>query len=227
MKNLFLFFLGWCLANPLVSVNAFAPRSSISFPIISTRQQKQGLQLGMVPSSPVKWAIVHCVGGVLGVPTVAKAVDTWYRKIDLPSWTPPDRLFAPIWTLLYACMGVAASRVYEKTSNLLCPPLIAWYIHFALNLSWVPVFFGMKRLRMGMVINSLMLVTLGITIPLFYRSNPLSGLLLLPYLAWNSFATILNSSICRRNPTENGYNEAMLQSDIADLQKKAAEYAGV
>jgi hypothetical protein len=78
-----------------------------------------------------------------------------------------------------------------------------------------------------MILNVLMLVTLGILIPLFYRNNPLSGLLLLPYLAWLTFATALNNSICRRNPTQNGYNEAMLQADLIQLQSKAAEYAAL
>jgi translocator protein len=177
--------------------------------------------------SPVAWAVGHAVGGALGAPVVAKA-KVWYKRINLPPWTPPDFLFAPVWTMLYSAMGVAAARVYQNTQSLSSLPMVLWMIHYVvLNLSWAPVFFGMKRLRLGMILNTLMLATLLVIIPLFYQINKLSGLLLLPYLAWLSFATVLNSAICRRNPTKNGYNEAMLQADLVKLQKAAAAYAGV
>ena len=178
-------------------------------------------------SSPVAWAVGHAVGGALGAPVVSQA-KSWYKKIDLPPWTPPDFLFGPVWTLLYSAMGVAASRVYQRTQSLTSTPLVLWMIHYlALNLPWAPVFFGMKRLRMGMILNSLMMISLLIIIPLFYQNNPLSGLLLLPYLVWLTFATALNSAICRRNPTKRGYNEAMFQAGLIKLQKAASEYAGL
>lgn len=189
----------------------------------------RSLTLSSLSTSPIVWAAGHALGGILGVPAVAKATKTWYKKIDLPSWTPPDFVFGPTWTFLYASMGVAACRVYQRTSSLTSSgPLLLWMVHYlVLNLTWAPVFFGKQRLRLGMILNVLMLVTLGILIPLFYRNNPLSGLLLLPYLAWLTFATALNNSICRRNPTQNGYNEAMLQADLIQLQSKAAEYAAL
>jgi tryptophan-rich sensory protein len=178
-------------------------------------------------SAPVAWAVAHAVGGALGAPVVSKAKG-WYKRINLPPWTPPDFVFAPVWTMLYSAMGVAAARVYQNTQSLSSLPMVLWMIHYVvLNLSWAPVFFGMKRLRLGMILNSLMLATLLLIIPLFYQINQVSGLLLLPYLAWLSFATALNSAICRRNPTKNGYNEAMLQADLLTLQKAAAAYAGV
>ena len=76
----------------------------------------------------------------------------------------------------------------------------------------------------GAVVQWLSLV--GIIIP-FYRNNPLSGILLLPYLGWQTFAVLLNGEICKRNPTAKGYNDAMLQAGISELQKQAAAYAGV
>ena len=69
--------------------------------------------------------------------------------------------------------------------------------------------------------------SLGYIIPRFYQIDPLSGKLLLPYLVWLTFATALNWSICSRNPTEGGYNNAMFQSDLDRLQQQAAEYAGI
>ena len=65
----------------------------------------------MVAPSTLAWAGCCVVGGTAGVPAVVGATKSWYRTIPLPSWTPPDRVFAPVWTTLYALMGVAAARV--------------------------------------------------------------------------------------------------------------------
>ena len=59
----------------------------------------------------INWCVGCVVGGPLGTPFVVGAIKTWYRKISLPSWTPPDRIFAPVWTSLYAMMGLATARV--------------------------------------------------------------------------------------------------------------------
>jgi tryptophan-rich sensory protein len=171
-------------------------------------------------------ALAHVVGGVTGAPIVAQATKrgSWYRRIDLPKWTPPDRIFAPVWTFLYASMGVAAARVYHCT-EISSLPMVLWIGHYVLNLAWAPVFFGMKRLRLGMIINCALILSLAVIIPLFYQNDPLSGLLLVPYMIWVVFATVLNAAICKRNPTKKGYNEAMYQADLCQLQRKAAKYA--
>ena len=214
------------LFGALSGAAAFNSRPQLQTLVIHEHARKTTTALDLT-SSPVAWAVGHAVGVVMGAPVVAKA-KTWYKKIDLPPWTPPDFVFGPTWTLLYSAMGVAAARVYQRTQSLTSTPMVLWMVHyFLLNLPWAPVFFGMKRLRLVMVLNTLMLATLGVIIPLFYQNNPLSGLLLLPYLAWLTFATVLNSAICRRNPTKNGYNEAMFQAGLLKLQKAAAEYAGL
>jgi translocator protein len=204
---------------------AFAHRPQhLQTPIVPAQKSLTRLEFA---SLPVAWAVGHAVGGAIGAPVVTKA-KTWYKKIDLPPWTPPDFLFGPVWTMLYSAMGVAAARVYQRTQSLSSAPMVLWMIHyFLLNLPWAPVFFGMKRLRLGMILNVLMMVSLIVTIPLFYQNNPISGLLLLPYLVWLTFATVLNNAICRRNPTKNGYNEAMFQAGLLKLQNEAAVYAGV
>lgn len=177
--------------------------------------------------SPVVWsAIGHVLGGTTGVPVVAKGIKTWYKKVNLPPWTPPDRIFAPTWTLLYAAMGVAAGRIYQKVGGVTLP-LILWACHYLLNLSWAPVFFGRKRLRLGLWMNLVLLTSLGYIIPLFCQIDALSAKLLLPYLAWLIFATALNWSVCSRNPTVDGYNNAKFEADLDQLQQQAAEYAGV
>ena len=176
------------------------------------------------------FVVGHVVGGALAVPLVAGATRTWYRKIPLPSWTPPDRVFGPVWTALYAAMGVAVARVVQRQAVWKSTAVVLWMVHYALNLTWAPVFFGLKRLRLGLWINYLLVGTLvaGV-LPLFAESNQLSALLLVPYAAWLIYATILNQAICRLNPVldARGYNEAKFQADLIQLQEEAATYAGI
>jgi len=97
-----------------------------------------------------------------------------------------------------------------------------------LNLAWAPAFFGFQWLRVAQALNISLLFTLGsLILPTFFRLNPLSAYLLLPYTAWLTFATFLNGAICRRNPTRGGYNDAKFQAQLAMLQEKAKIYAGL
>mmetsp|Transcript_45711 Transcript_45711/g.49353 ORF Transcript_45711/g.49353 Transcript_45711/m.49353 type:complete len:149 (+) Transcript_45711:971-1417(+) len=106
--------------------------------------------------------------------------------------------------------------------------LVLWGLHFGLNVAWVPIFFGLQRLRLGLIVSCILVATLLVIIPLFYLIDPLAAYLLIPYGIWLSFATFaLNVAVCRLNPTENGYNNAMFQAQLKKLQDTAATYAGV
>ena len=197
-------------------------------------QSQSRLRLEAVPPS-LWWILGHVTLASTGVPIVTKATRNggWYRKIDLPPWTPPDKLFGPVWTSLYACMGLALSRISKlsassPTTTITSPLILLWAIHFGINLAWAPVFFGLQRFRLGLILSYLMLGSLAVIIPLFHAVDPISAFLLLPYAFWLSFATFgLNVAICRRNPTKNGYNEGMFQAQLRKLQDNAAAYAGV
>lgn len=176
----------------------------------------------------------HVIAGASGAPIVVQATrpkDGWYRRIDLPSWTPPDKIFAPVWTTLYAMLGVSIGRVVVQlpSSPTRTLTLVTWTIHMLFNLAWAPVFFGLQRLRLGQALNIGMLLTLlGILYPAMYRLSALTSMyLLVPYTLWLSFATCLNGSICRRNPTRGGYNNAKFQAQLAKLQTQAKIYAGL
>ena len=174
-------------------------------------------------------AIGHVVGGASGAVIVTPATKSggWYEKINLPSWVPPNWLFAPVWTTLYACMGVAAARVYKlSTGGLSSPMMLLWAAHYALNLAWAPAFFGKQMLRLGQAINIALISTLVPIIVMYHRLDPISAFLLFPYLAWIVFATFLNGAICKRNPTSiDGMNEAKFQSKLIQVQKDAKAYA--
>ena len=102
--------------------------------------------------------------------------------------------------------------------------------HYVLNLSWAPLFFGMKRFRAAHVLDVGLILSLVLVMSLFWTLDATAGVLLVPYLVWLGFATRLSSDICRLNPTggeEKGYNNAMLQSDIWRLRRLAAERVGL
>jgi tryptophan-rich sensory protein len=100
-----------------------------------------------------------------------------------------------------------------------------------MNISWAQIFFGLKRLRAGHVLNVALLITLIPLIAVYYAIDPLSGIMLVPYLAWIILATRLSSGVCKLNPTEvkNGcwYNNAKLQDQIWELRKEAARNIGL
>lgn len=178
-----------------------------------------------VTKSALLWMIGSIIGGTTGTPIVIKATNQWYRKIPLPSFTPPDYVFGPIWTLLYSSIGYSAYKVYQIQEGRKAFWLLA--AHYLLNLSWAPIFFGLKHLRAGLVISVGLVLSLLGTLPFLYNANPLSAYILVPYLCWLIFATKLNDAICKLNKTEGGYNNAKFYADLDRLQADAAKYAGL
>jgi benzodiazapine receptor len=175
---------------------------------------------------------------------VISATKSWYKRIPLPAWTPPNFVFAPVWTILYGLMGVSVSRILKagaSNSN----ALNLWKVHYVLNLIWAPVFFGFQYLRIGLFINVALIISLLAILRLFYLIDPVAAYLQVPYLLWLFYATKLNQAICKLNPVVNGmsnarlqadlcadgdgdgYNDAMLKYDIVKLQEAAAKYAGL
>ena len=138
--------------------------------------------------------------GALGTFPTAKAIPTWYRTLDKPGWNPPDKVFGPVWTTLYALMGVALVLVRRERRNSSTDRAQAVFgLQLALNLAWSFVFFGSRSVRGGLVVIALLWATIVATIAAFWRVRPSAALLLVPYLGWVSFASILNGAIARRN----------------------------
>jgi len=181
----------------------------------------------------------HVLLGASGAPIVMKGTrkDGWYQQINLPSWTPPNAWFGPVWTCLYASMGWAVATMYavacvqtggsRSTSMYAVPALFAWGVHFALNLAWAPLFFGRQRFRAALVVSyGLVGTLLGLVLPLFYKVQPRAAFVLVPYAGWLAFATFgLNRAICQRNPTTQGYNAGRFYAQLQQLQTDARKYA--
>jgi tryptophan-rich sensory protein len=147
--------------------------------------------------------VALCLGiGALGAAVVATSVDTWYAELAKPSFTPPDHVFGPIWTVLYVLMAIAAWRVWRVADrDTRRGPLTLFALQLALTLGWTVVFFGLEKI--GAALATIVVLDVGVVVTtLAFRSiDRWAGLLMVPYLAWVAFATVLNIAIWRLNPT--------------------------
>jgi len=124
----------------------------------------------------------------------------WYAELNKPDWNPPAWVFGPVWSLLYAMMAVAAWRVWwRKGLQAARLPLSVFLFQLVLNALWSAIFFGLEMPGMAFVHIVILWVAIGLTIRLFYREDPLSIWLLLPYWAWVSFAAVLNFTLWMMN----------------------------
>jgi len=123
-----------------------------------------------------------------------------YAALRKPAWQPPAWLFAPVWTLLYLMMAIAGWLVAQHGNGTdITLPLAAFAVQLILNAAWTPLFFGARRFDLALVDIVVLWLAIAITIALFAGVNPLAAWLMVPYLAWVTFATALNASILRLN----------------------------
>lgn len=151
---------------------------------------------------PLYLKIIICVLICMGVGfasgfSTASSIDGWYATLNKPPFNPPNWIFAPVWTLLYAMMGVAVALVWDKGLDRadVKSALLFFVLQFILNAIWTPIFFGQQQLLIALAVIITLWVLLFICIRKFKGVDNLSGNLLIPYLLWVSFATILNFSI--------------------------------
>jgi len=145
----------------------------------------------------VVWLVLTFGAAALGARFLP---DEWYRQLPKPSWNPPNSIFAPVWTVLYLLMAIAAWLVWRRYgiegAGL---PLTLFVIQLLLNAAWTWLFFGRHRLDIALLDIVVLWVVILTTLLSFWGLEPLAGALLLPYLAWVSFATVLNWTIWRMN----------------------------
>ena len=166
-----------------------------------TGVEARDLALGMAPL---------VAGTIVGLATNSRGTG-WYRQLAKPSWTPPDAVFGPVWSVLYLLMGTAsvlvarAGRTRPENAGAVGEPRTdraqaAFAVQLALNLGWSILFFGARRPKAAGAEIAALWVSIVATVIAFARVRLAAGLLLLPYLAWTSFAGLLNAEIIRRNP---------------------------
>ena len=142
-------------------------------------------------------AVLVCeVVGASGSVFTAMGLESWYPSLVRPAQAPPNWVFAPVWTTLFALMGIGAWLVWGELSGPDAPAarvaLALFAGQFVLNLAWSAVFFGAQSLLGGLVVIVALWLAILATIVAFYRVDWRAGVLLVPYLAWVSFAGYLN-----------------------------------
>jgi tryptophan-rich sensory protein len=138
--------------------------------------------------------------GALGGWVTADSVKTWYTTINKPSFTPPNWVFGPVWTVLYVLMGIAGWRVWCKARpDQLRVPLALFAVQLALNLAWSVVFFGAHRIGGAVVVIVGLEAAILATMVAFRRIDGLAALLLVPYALWVVFAAVLNIAAWQLN----------------------------
>lgn len=131
--------------------------------------------------------------------------DEWYRGLNKPAWNPPNKIFAPVWTLLYLLMAIAAWLVWRRHGFAgAAVPLILYVIQLLLNAAWTWLFFGRHRVDAALADILVLWLVILATLISFWRLEPLASILLAPYLAWVSFAAVLTWTIWRLNRTPIG-----------------------
>ncbi len=143
--------------------------------------------------------LVFAIGAAGSYVTLPK-IPGWYAQLAKPSFAPPNWVFGPVWTALYVAMALAAWRVWRApASSARHHALIFFFVQLALNALWSPVFFGLEAPRLALAAIVALLAALAITTWRFFQCDRIAGWLLVPYLAWVAFATILNGAIAVMN----------------------------
>lgn len=138
--------------------------------------------------------LLPLLAGFIGSAFTFTGINSWYSQLEKPFFNPPNWIFGPVWTTLYILMGVALYLVWQKG---LKDKKVSWavyffWIHLFFNTLWSILFFGLKNPYGALFCIVLLWFMIMILIIRFYKINKLASYLLMPYLAWVSFASILN-----------------------------------
>ncbi len=147
-------------------------------------------------------ALVSCIGlclaaGSVGSIFTSSSVDSWYSTINKPSFNPPNWIFGPVWTTLFIMMGVSLYMIWSEGTKKkeVRQAMSVFGMQFVLNILWSLFFFGLESPLLGLIDILFLWLTILLNIFLFYRISKKAGILLMPYLAWVSFAAVLNFAI--------------------------------
>jgi len=147
--------------------------------------------------------IIYCVAiclavGYLSSNVTQSSIKTWYPTIEKPIFNPPNWVFAPVWTMLFILMGIAAGMVWNKLESnkeLVKKGLLFFTVQLLLNALWSYLFFGLNNVLLALIEIILLWLVIYETYHIFKQIDKRASYLLIPYLAWVGFATILTGSI--------------------------------
>lgn len=141
--------------------------------------------------------LVLVMGGGIAI-GILTAPGEWYRALTKPVFNPPNWVFGPVWTVLYGAIAIAGWRQYEARQQ--GADWSLWRVQLALNFAWSPAFFGLQAPWLAFVVITALWLSIVLFIARTLRHDTLSAGLFVPYLAWVSFAAVLNLSIAWLNP---------------------------
>ncbi|GHA35149.1 tryptophan-rich sensory protein [Devosia pacifica] len=133
---------------------------------------------------------VILVGGLIGSQVQP---GEWYRSLEKPPFNPPDWVFGPVWTILYAMIGVAGARIFLVNPRSV--PMAFWVAQMVLNWAWTPLWFGENLIWQAFAVVCLLLIAIVGFIFTAWRQDRIAAWLFVPYLCWVAFAATLNLSI--------------------------------
>ncbi|MFA6459292.1 MAG: TspO/MBR family protein [Candidatus Paceibacterota bacterium] len=145
--------------------------------------------------------VISELAGILGSIFTVSAIPTWYASLTKPALNPPSWIFGPVWTTLYALMGIAAFLVWKKGWDRkdVRKALAVFGLQLVLNAVWSTIFFGLHSPLWALIDIALMWLAIVWTMILFYKISKPAMYLLVPYILWVSFASYLNYSIWMLN----------------------------
>ena len=144
--------------------------------------------------------VMEALGG-LGAFLTSGAIPSWYSTLVRPSGTPPNWIFGPVWTTLYAMIGASFALIWHRSPQSLGFTRLSYVFcfQFFLNLLWTPVFFGAQNPEAALIVIVALWIAIILCIKEFRTVSPLAAFLLLPYLLWVSYATYLNAGYAYLN----------------------------
>ncbi len=153
------------------------------------------------PPTMITFILLCEMAGLIGSIFTMPAIGTWYADLNKPSFSPPNWIFGPVWTILYALMGISAYLVFSKgwKNKKIKNAVNMFSLQLILNVLWSVIFFGAKNPFLALVEITILWAAIFVTIKKFNEISKTAGNLLVPYLAWTSFAAILNLSIVLMN----------------------------
>lgn len=143
-------------------------------------------------------SIIGCeLVGIISSFFTISAIPTWYSTLNKPLFAPPNWIFGPTWTLLYFLMGISFYFIWRQDwkKKKIKTAGIFFLMQLGLNFLWSPVFFGLRSPLLGLINIVVIWILIIITMHKFYPLSKLAFYLLVPYLLWVSFATVLNAAI--------------------------------
>jgi translocator protein len=157
----------------------------------------------MSTNRPAKRNLLIHVAAVVVIVAVGAGIglsigpDEWFASLAKPSFNPPALLFAPVWTTLYVLIGIAFARLYLRAPQ--SGAMKAWIVQMLLNWSWTPLWFCLHLMWAAFAVIVALWIAIVSFIVLARKTDPVSAMLFLPYLAWVSFAGFLNFTLAMMN----------------------------